>query len=84
LIDECFLTQTTATFTDFNTKYILGELSYSIRVMHSKESPLKLCLLLLMIMKEYNFLFGFLPEIRANYAKIIEKEILKNAVLLTK
>jgi hypothetical protein len=35
-------------------------------------------------MKEYIFLIGFLPEIRANYAKIIEKKIFKNAVLLTK
>jgi hypothetical protein len=30
--------------------------------------------ILLMILKEYVFLIGLLPEIRANYAKIIEKK----------
>jgi hypothetical protein len=36
-----------------------------------------------MIMKKYIFLVRFLPEIRENYAKIIEKNIFLNADLLT-
>jgi hypothetical protein len=35
-------------------------------------------------MKEYIFLIVLLQKIQANYAKIIEKKIFKNAVLLTK
>jgi hypothetical protein len=35
-------------------------------------------------MNEYMFLIGFRSEIRANYAKITEKKICLNAVLLIK
>lgn len=40
-------------------------------------------LILLMMMKECIFPIGFLPEFRTHYMKIIEKRILKNAVLFT-